>query len=212
MNARETLKLVVGSIAVYAIMAACSARRGGQDFATGDGGSGSGGSGGSGSGSSGGLGDALTDPVGAANADPNQSGSRLKAKYHAGSDGTKSFIGWHDSQRNEDCGFTIAGDGTPRCLPSGAFSGGFFSDSGCTQPAAEWSTACSAAPAYATNTTACNGGTHVYALGSVVGTLYSGSPSACNALPSGVAGYTFYTLGSEVSPSSFVSATVQVEP
>jgi hypothetical protein len=136
-RAKEGLKLVFGSVVVYVVMAACasggpgtaggsgsgSVAPGGGDAAGSSGGDGSGSSGGGSSSGgtalddSGGRGilDALTDPVTEASAAPNQSGSRLKAKYYVGSDGSKTFTGMHDSMLNVDCNFIQASDSTTRC-------------------------------------------------------------------------------------------------
>jgi hypothetical protein len=95
---------------------------------------------------------AKVDPVPNAIAD---SGSRLKARFLKGDDGTKDYqlinvmavngVDNHiyaegrylDSMRNEDCAFSTAADGAMRCLPIGAFEAGTlstFKDSSCTQP------------------------------------------------------------------------------
>src|SRR5258708_29782926 len=89
MRTKEALKVLVGSITVYAAMAACSS--------------------------------ASSPPVPSALADVNAGGTRLKANYYAGSDGSQQFLStFHDAQRNEDCAFAIAADGTTRCLPTAA--------------------------------------------------------------------------------------------
>lgn len=214
------------------------------------GGSGSGSSGGgvaSGSGtdgSGGGSGsdgpsilDVITDPVPTANADVNQSGSRLKAKYYAGADGSQQFLFmFHDTLLNTDCSFSKASDGTIRCMPvsSGVTigSGSFFSDAACSQPLGGTLT-CQPAPNYITTTTAgstaCASTTQTYAAGPLfTGTAYTGSPASCtaisaavdasaysNALATAYAAYSFYTLGAQIqppNPSQYVLATVQTQP
>jgi len=241
MNTKEGLKLVVGSVVVYVVMAACAgagtmspsdtsaggSSSGGVASASGsssgnDGSDGSGSSGGSTGDDSGGTSflDALTDPVPAAQADTTQSGSRLKAKYYVGSDGSKEFAGWHDSMLNVDCGFVPASDGTTRCMP--AYPGAalvelYFSDSGCTQALALGTKGC-AAPLYAFQSqagmgSACvTGFDRIFQLGAAyTGALYTGSPASCVTIPSPTT-YSLYSLGPEVSPSTFVAATLQTDP
>lgn len=111
-------RLVGGSVVVYVAMAACGAvddvaKLGGHDAATGDGHSSSGDT-------SGGLdasewidaiadavADAVVNPVADASADPNTSGSRLKAEYLVGADGSKQFLQWWDSGRSEVCDYLV---------------------------------------------------------------------------------------------------------
>jgi hypothetical protein len=82
-------------------------------------------------------------PIASAMADINSGGSRLKANYYAGSDGSQQFLAtFHDTMRNEDCAFSTASDGTIRCLPiAGGASGAtvseysvYYADAACTQP------------------------------------------------------------------------------
>jgi hypothetical protein len=137
MRMNDAARMLTGSIVVYAIMAACSAANMSRGFGGDDGGAGSSASsGGTGASSGGGLADALTDPVSSANADPYQSGTRLKANYLAGSDGSKQWAGWHDAQRNEDCGFVTAADGTTRCMPTDSTVASYYADPNCAQPLA----------------------------------------------------------------------------
>ena len=70
-----------------------------------------------------------------------RSGSRLHVRYFVGADGSREFIGFLDTQRNEHCSFTWVGyraeDGTTRCLPQenlASLSESYFADSSCTQP------------------------------------------------------------------------------
>jgi hypothetical protein len=251
MNAKEGLKLVLGSVVVYVVMAACASvgtmspsdtsagagSSGGAVSGSSSGGAVSGSSSGAasdGSGSSGAsngddsggmsLLDALTDPVPAAKADTTQSGSRLKAKYYVGSDGSKQFAGWHDSMLNVDCGFSLASDGTTRCIPTTAtLVLAWFSDSGCSQPLA-WVTSKGCAPAtYAAQgiapiAPACTTySSRVFQVGAAYsGAIYTGTPANCSEQPDGGAAlratYDFYSVGSEVAPSTFVAATVQTDP
>jgi len=225
MRIKETLRILGGSVLVYVAVATCAG--GGTGTARRDGGSldtfspsGPDVSGISPGGSDvSRVLDSLTDPVPSARADGNQSGTRLKARYYVGSDGSKEFIGWHDSQRNEDCGFVTASDGTMRCLGgSGVASvGTYFSDTGCTQPLvlAQTGTGC-AVPSIASKATLTSCSTVYYTLfqvgSSFTGTPYSGTPSSCTKVTTTLPGYAVYNLGPEVPASSFVAATVQTDP
>jgi hypothetical protein len=85
-------------------------------------------------------------PTGAAGKDQAASGTRLHAKYLTASDGARVFVGWHDTQLNQDCAFATASDGQTRCLPgvplltpqqtyptaTGALL--LFADAACSQP------------------------------------------------------------------------------
>jgi hypothetical protein len=220
MQTREAVKLLGGSIAVYVIMAACSAADNGstQGFGTmADGGQQSGSSGG-GSGGSG-----ITNPVPKANADV--SGSRLKANYVGGADGSKQYtLSFHDTQRNEDCYFRSAADGTMRCVPSaGAVTLGYFSDAQCTQPIGFVSKGCTAKYVTTTSTMGtCDSATSVTHLFNIGAPLASGTSafaksgtsctSATASLSSLALSYDSYTLGAEVSPSSFVQGTPGSDP
>lgn len=81
------------------------------------------------------IADAMTDPVPDAAADPNTSGDRLRARYLVATDGARQFMGWRDTERDEDCAFTKTADSETRCIPSSTlYASGYFSDSDCTQP------------------------------------------------------------------------------
>jgi len=198
-------KMVGGSIAIYVAMAACSASGG---PATGFGPPGSS----KPSGSSGGT--SVTNPVPTASADSTQSGSRLKAMYNVGSDGSKTFVTFHDTQLNADCSFGGASDGSTRCLPSGAQVGGFFSDPQCSQPLGFAATGC-VTPVYAVQyETICRISIKIFPVtGTFNGSVYTGNATSCTAyLPVAAnPSDSFYNLGPEVSPSSFVQATLQAD-
>ncbi len=221
MRTKDVVKAMAGGAAVYVAMAACSAGGGGRSAHQGSGGVAgllaqqdaapdSGGSNGSA-----GLGsvidamaDALTDPVADAAAQ-SVSGSRLKARYWVGEDGSKQFAGWYDSQREEACSFQDYGDGVPRCRPSSGAFASYFLDSGCTVPLFNvYDTECSTAPKYGTALSGCT--TQLYQLAANTPSMvYVGKPGACTGtMPP--AGYTYYS-GTLVSASVFVAATEQVE-
>lgn len=171
--------------------------------------------GGSGSTNSGGS---VLDPVPDAYA--STSGTRLKPMYRTGSDGSKEYLPgqWWDSARNEGCSPSIGpmSDGTIRCVPS-AISTSYFSDAACTQSIGQVSSGCSA-PKYAytvvTNLNSCSTSTffssvRYFSVGApYTGAVYSGSGTTCTKASSYVTDtYSFYTLGTELPPSTFVAFT-----
>jgi hypothetical protein len=239
MRILEPLKYLTGSIVIYYVMAACSlpvgssvasggSSSGGASNGASSGGASSNGasssgasSGGSGGpsssgavGSSGGSGGSSGSPVPDANADETQSGSRLKANYYVGSDGSKQFAYFTDSARkNEVCSYAPADDGSIRCMPSGAYVVATeFADSACTVEVAE-SSACSAPP-YAIQTTpgtGCGYVTRVFSVGSPVTSLYALSGTSCVSIGATSASLSYVTVGAEVTASNFQVATVQAE-
>jgi hypothetical protein len=216
MRISETLRIVTGSVVVYYVMAACSSPAGVSSGPTS--GSSSSSSGGSASGAVASSNGSSGSPVADANADETQSGSRLKANYYLGGDGSKQFAFFTDSQRSgEQCSFETASDGSTRCLPAGASMGSFYSDSGCTVPLA-LTTSCSTAPAYAVAYTSTTCGVYKYHVYPVSGpfsgaTVYDGTPASCNAVPTSElpATYGYYTIGTEVPASSFQVATIAAQ-
>jgi hypothetical protein len=128
----DALKIFAGSVAVYVIMAACGGGDGSSPIA--DGGASLRDVGASLRDVGSSLLDALTEPVKDARADVAQGGSRLKAKYLAGSDGSKQFLfEWNDTLRTEDCKYKAASDGKTRCLPAG-LPITYYADDNCSTP------------------------------------------------------------------------------
>ncbi|MBI3201097.1 MAG: hypothetical protein HYZ29_06085 [Myxococcales bacterium] len=234
---RKTLEAFASGVLVYVIVAACSAAGGGGSAASSGGGSA--GLGGasqdapSGTGGGTGMGgapqdsslfdavaDALTGPV--PDAQANQSGTRLRARRYVATDGASQFVGWHDSQRKEDCQFMTTAEGKLRCVPTAMIGeiGSYFPDATCSN-SLFLSTAC-APPKYGMRSTlgsACTGySVTVFGLGPAVpGTqnVYVKNPStgACTstANPYATTAYTLYQAGPEVPASSFVEATQQID-
>jgi len=235
MKMTDVYRSLFGGFIVYVTMAACSGMgndttgggnaSGGSPGQGGFGGVAHGGNGGQTGSAQGGMGqggkdagdifDALTDPVPNASADPT-SGTRLKAKYRTGDDGSKAYIPgvWFDSQRNEDCSFNKAVDGKERCMPSGiGVVTSTFADPTCTQFTAVTSSGCSPKYATAYDTSSC--GTsytyHLYSVGTLLSTIYYKSGNTCvSGTPP--AGYSYYALGAEIPASSFVGSTVSYDP
>jgi hypothetical protein len=142
-----------------------------------------------------------------------ESGSRLKARFQKGSDGSKAFAGWRDTERDEDCSFMKTGDGRAHCLPTAAYAISYFSDQNCTQPLVMTSKGCNPPGyAYEQQAAACTGG-GVAGLRKVGGrftgqTVYTGNATRCTGMAaSSLTGtYDLYALGEKLSLDDFVSA------
>lgn len=144
-----------------------------------------------------------------------ESGSRLKLRVGTSPDGAKTFLGWRDTMRGEDCAFIVAADGQQRCLPSGAANYAedlFWGDSGCTTTRLAYTTAgCPAVTGYVNRyvTTCWPYRLRIHALGARhAGSVYVKSGATCtlNTTP-----YEFYVLGAEVPAASFVGLTESLE-
>jgi len=144
------------------------------------------------------------------------SGSRLKAYWITGQDGSKQFNDqWWDSQLSIDCNFTVAQDGNWRCMPLPSYVGAiFFSDSGCTTPL--FYTSCSTplttyVSISTTSGTGCNANTTwtLRQRGSqYTGSVYQGTPTSCAAANStSTASYVLYTIGAAVDVTIFQQAS-----
>lgn len=82
------------------------------------------------------------------------SGSRLKARWRTGEDGSTSFDGWQDSTLETTCTYRIAADGIERCLPSGSNVRGsivHYADAACTDAFADLGVGAPCDPAYITD-------------------------------------------------------------
>lgn len=223
MNLRDVGLCLVGGSILYVSMAACAGRPSGPVGSRGTSGGGGnavlegtgGGKGGGGTrATGGGMGGALGDPVPPAQAEPS-AGSRLKPKYRLGDDGAKEYLAglWFDSQRNEDCTFTLASDGKTRCMPPGT-EFRYYTDAGCTTPMVLLQNAC-AAPRYGiANADAACGvdptSLHLFAIGAAVSPamIYGKSGASCFAIGPTSPDYQYFAVGAEIPASSFVSASV----
>jgi hypothetical protein len=132
MKIMDTCKALVGSVAVYAAFAACTA-----DYATSSG---------------------ILPEVPDAKADsetpklPDQmDGARLRAHYRIGEDWSRErvFNSWFDRELNVDCSFMPTFDGNTRCVPTGGYTAQAFSDEKCTNLAVFQLVSCSDVPKYA---------------------------------------------------------------
>lgn len=61
------------------------------------------------------------------------SGSRIRARYLVGADGSKALVGYQDTERGEACAYQTMGGAETRCYPAAvAFSGFKFADAACS--------------------------------------------------------------------------------
>jgi hypothetical protein len=168
--------------------------------------------------------DALLDPVRGADAQTT-SGTRIKAKWLVTADGARQANGWYDSMRKEDCFFSMAADGKMRCL-AGLGGGGatiLFTDTACTQPIAAFpmppdagcpTTAPANKSGYLYQALPCSVTQYrIFSAGSVIAIpsiVFQKSGTSClsAAVPPS---YNWYSA-SEIAPTEFVEATVQIDP
>lgn len=222
------VRLLVGSVVVYLTVAtihACGPSVAVSASAAPNGASGIGGVGAStgtasGSDGAGGSSGNVLDPIGDAHA--NESGSRLKARWYKGIDGSKEWLGWYDNRRGEDCLYAIASDGVTRCLPEKhVYLASAYADENCVVPLANVGSGCQvgsdlAKYAIETNPPICPDQTATYSYLTITGKFngdeyYNKSLSGkCSKTPV-PPGFTYATVGSEVPPSEFVEASIVVE-
>lgn len=147
-----------------------------------------------------------------------ESGSRLKARWYVGDDGARQpLFQWFDSARNEECTFQRATDGVLRCMPGGAGLSSYYSNANCTQRAAVLLATLDCGDGYGTYaiesaTTGCESRIKVFTLGETLPpeSVYVLSGESCVAAAPNAA-FVYRRLGSEVAPSSFVSAQLTTD-
>lgn len=157
-----------------------------------------------------------TDSIGSSQLGIYASGSRIKMRVGVTPDGAKTFIGWYDSVRRENCGFTAASDGVKRCIPTtgtATFSA-YFSDVNCSVPlAVTVRSACNNAPAIAIGyayVSECPIGMSVYPIFSeFTQQVYAGTTGTCS--PTTASNFRFWTTGPEILPSEFQEMEEQIE-
>lgn len=143
-------------------------------------------------------------------------GSRLKSRYYVADDGSRQWIGWHDTQLDVDCGFALASDGKTRCMPTSVGSvSGSFADSSCSQPLAAALGGCSVpklAVQIDTANASCSGVPYrAFNVGApFTGTTAYVKSGGCTSV-SVTGGTTLYQTTGERPPSDFVAATEQVQ-
>lgn len=161
----------------------------------------------------------MMDPVPDADAAPTVSGSRLKAKYIAGEDGSRQFnYAWRDTKRNEDCNFAHMADGKLRCLPTSGASQIYFADEACSTPL--WvrvkASGCGASQPNGTvygmtNDTAGCVATIQRLTVAHPSTIYSGTSAQCIAAAAPDVFEYFTSSGTPIALTEFVAATEEVE-
>jgi len=141
------------------------------------------------------------------------SGSRLRARYYQGDDGSRQMLGWYDTELGTHCTVMPAEDGTLRCLPSTIVLT-YFSDPACAAPAAAIEKGCpvfTMVSGIVTTATCTNQGSfRGYVLGQTVPTVYAGEPGNCVEQVGASATYNLYGLGLMV-PEQFVEMSEHVE-
>lgn len=220
---QRSLEWLGGSILVYVLVAACSGAGGRAD----DGPRAVGGMGGIEGGSS--TDAPLFDsPVSDALADQHTSGSRLKARWYVGADGSRQFAGWFDTDLEVNCDFFyLAADGKRRCMPTGTatIATGYYTDPRCTSPLLIVTKGC-ARPKYTTITyvpgTLCVEGARfqIHRVGAPLAanaTVYwnllpaAGDAGSCSAAPGNphAATHELFASNGVAPPTDFVEATEQ---
>jgi hypothetical protein len=99
--------------------------------------------------------DGAQGPAGPAGKDTTTvSGSRLRARFLAGDDGARQFIGFHDVKLGADCTAFPDGLGATRCmpLPFAQATGGAYADAACTQRLYDYPVTSGPVPTYGKNT------------------------------------------------------------
>ena len=143
-----------------------------------------------------------------------ENGARLRANALVGTDGSRQFRSWQDTDLQVECAFVLAEDGQTRCLPTGAtayFTGaGYFADSACTEVAT--TVACTnQSPVYGwefLNT--CPTSTRIYSLAGTSAALYLGDGTSCTAVPIPPS-QMVVKRGAAVPASNFVGASIVTE-
>lgn len=144
------------------------------------------------------------------------SGTRLRARYWEGEDGSKQFFGWRDTQLDIDCAYRLATDAQMRCLPAIIVDGGYFADTNCSVAVGLVRKGCAAPPQYvavATTGAACPTGTKVtaYLAGAAANLVYYWDGGSCtNVTASVLQSFDAYAL-TAVPASQFVAAQELVE-
>ena len=154
--------------------------------------------------------DGAPGPVGPENA-TTRSGSRIRARYLLGADGSRQWLSWTDTMTGQPCTYRAASDKLTRCLPEKFFGGSvFFSDAACTSAVFVWSPG--TPTTYGTSDLVPNRYFKSGAEQAEPSSVYQlNSSNQCSALPPGSwSGVSFYPL-TEVPPSTFVEATEVTE-
>lgn len=146
------------------------------------------------------------------------SGSRLKARWLVGSDGSRAVAGWYDTQIGAPCAYGVASDGKTRCLPTADAPPGLlqFTDAACTQAFVSVTQNLCQVPAFIqTAKGAVCGGARVFKVGATIAPppapVYQITQNGCTQSAAGQPG-TNYDLGAEIDPATMAEASVEQDP
>jgi hypothetical protein len=138
------------------------------------------------------------------------SGTRLKIRYLEGADGSKQFVGWYDSMRDDVCTHTRHADGRVRCLPPAGATVLNYSDSSCIVRIAH-GTKGAPAPKYAAASDPI--GLRIQPVTGVYsGPIFSTATGSCAPAESLRAHYDHYALGPELHGTLFAPAEAKNAP
>jgi hypothetical protein len=212
MRITEVAKLFAGSVTVYVVVAACGAYTEEDKAASSSGGS-------SGNGASSSSGTNVVDPVGNALAEGHKSGTRLKLRFYEGSDGSRKFIDFYDSELKTNCQVPIrTADGKERCVPSQSGIP-YYSTAVCTgaptlyavQKTSAQPTVLVVRSVNSTPLTAYASGGLVAAPAKVFQGGDEGVNGSCAEVDSSPATFNYYAVGAPLADTAFVEMTIKTE-
>lgn len=216
MRIAEVAKLFAGSSLVYVVVAACSAYSGnepsqadGPPSGTGDGSTSD---------------TTILDPVGNALAEGHKSGSRLKLRFYEGTDGSRQFLNFWDSELKTQCWVTSGPktiDDKVRCLPP-VLGNLLYSSDTCTTPVAYVVSKNAEQPAVAGVSVIFQNreAREFYALGALqnppAGSIFvkgenGGIGGGCSPATVNAGAYNYYGVGAPLAPTAFVEMTIKTE-
>ena len=215
----EAFKLVLGSICVYVLVAACSVTSQNNGERGGFAGESGRQVGESGSGNViSDVGNDILNPIPAAEAA--EDGSRIVNVYQSTEDGLRTPAGLYDKQLKINCSFRIASDGKNRCLPFTSHASHFYSSSLCSDSSeVAMVSKGSCAPEFISvgvtdNKCPLSSKVKIYNVGAKIvvpaiyfssAVIYYRSGDSCVSRPlSSYPDSDFYKVGSEIPPTNYV--------
>jgi hypothetical protein len=148
-------------------------------------------------------------------------GSRLKARWMEGPDGTRTFWGWYDTSLRAPCRFGWAADGQIRCLPEGPVlttTPTEFADAACiTRAFVRPFRSCEPPEAHAVlwdyTTDRCRARERIFRVGERIGDnrIFQRITGQCQAVEQPTTSAVF-RVGEELPPTTFVKAERVVAP
>lgn len=210
MRIAEVARLFAGSCFIYVVVAACGAYSE-EDKAT----SSSGGSSSGNASSTSSSGTTITDPIGNALAEGHKSGTRLKLRFYEGSDGSRQFIDFYDSELKTTCTVPVTtADGKTRCVPASTGLP-WFTTSDCTGAPVFYAVA-KADPQPAVLVVAMLGvPPSAYRPGALAtpgsGHFMRTMTGLCVSVTADPANFNYYSVGAPLADSAFVEMTIKNE-